>query len=287
MSTGFASLDQFITIRPGFPLFMAGSPYAGKSLFAKQLLVNLSRLHGWKHCVYLGEDGNVADLTVDLAEMYVGKTARMLNDDGTDNPDAMSESEFISAVSWVDAHFFMCDPDALNIPSFDLATFYDWVAHCEHQHGVKFNTTVIDPWNDVDMDIAGKGGREDLFLADALKLVRDTSRKNDRVDILITHIAAPQTMYTSGSGRRYAAPAEPNQWAGGQTWHRRSYTMIMVYRPPAPDTIKMGRSEITTSRGESWIMVQKAKPRGVGKLGTCRLWFDPTTNQYAETPPES
>lgn len=285
LSTGFESLDQFITLKPGFPVYVAGSPYAGKSLFAKQLLVNLSRLHGWKHCVYLGEDGSVADLTVDLVEMYVGKSARMLNDDGSSNPHAMSEAEFISAVTWVDTHFFMCDPDAMNIPSFNLAMFYEWVAATEREHGVKFDTTVIDPWNDVEMDIMGKGGREDLFLADALKLVRDTSRINNRIDILITHVTAPQTMYTSGSGRRYSAPAEPTGWAGGQTWHRRSFTMIMVWRPPAPDTIKMGRREIQTARGETWIMIQKAKPRGVGKLGTCRLWFDTAINQYTETPP--
>ena len=287
VSTGFATLDELITIKPGFPVYVAGSPYAGKSLFLKQLLINLSRHHGWRHCVYLGEDGNVADLTLDLVEMYTGKTARLKHDDGTDNLLAMTEAEFISAVTWVDTHFWICNPDALNIPSFDLATFYEWAAACERQHGVKFNTTVVDPWNDLEMDIMSKGGREDMMLADALKMVRDTSRINNRVDFVVTHIAAPSTNYTSGNGRRYAAPAEPTSWAGGQSWHRRAFTMLMVYRPPSPDTIKMGRREITTHRGETWVMVQKAKPRGVGKLGTCRLWFDPTCHQYTETQPES
>ena len=46
--------------------------------------------------------------------------------------------------------------------------------------GSEFDTTVIDPWNDLTLDLASKGGREDLFLADALKTVRNSSRTNDQ-----------------------------------------------------------------------------------------------------------
>lgn len=285
VSTGYTNLDSYVTVRPGAPIFIAGSPYAGKSTFTKQILVNLSRLHGWRHCVYLGEEGSVADLTIDLVEMYTGRPARIHADDGTENPNAMGESEFIAAMTWVDDHFWIVNPDAADVDSFTIDMFFEWVRRCEVEQGIKFNTTVVDPWNDLVMDLDGKGGREDLFLADALKTVRDSSRTNERVDIIVTHIAAPHLKHVSDRGRRYAAPAEPYEWAGGQTWYRRAFTMILVYRPPSPDSIRMGKVAMETREGETWVMVQKVKPRGVGKVGTCRLWFDDARQQYTEEPP--
>ena len=285
VSTGYASLDEYVTVRKGAPIFIAGSPYAGKSTFTKQLLINLSREHGWKHCVYLGEDGSVSELTLDLIEMFTGKPARLHDDSGKERGDALTEAEFFSAMTWVDDHFCIVDPDAATADVFTIDIFFGWVRQFEVANGIKFDTTVVDPWNDLSMDLTAKGGREDLFLADALKTVRDSSRSNERVDIVVTHIAAPALKHVSDRGRRYAAPAEPYEWAGGQTWHRRAFTMILVYRPPSPDSIRMGKNSLETRTGETWVMIQKVKPKGVGKIGTCRLWYDEKTNQYSETPP--
>ena len=47
----------------------------------------------------------------------------------------------------------------------------------------------------------------------------------------------------------------------------------------------MGKNSLETRTGETWVMIQKVKPKGVGKIGTCRLWYDEKTNQYSETPP--
>ena len=286
VSTGYASLDEYVTVRKGAPIFIAGSPYAGKSTFTKQLLINLSREHGWKHCVYLGEDGSVSELTLDLIEMFTGKPARLHDDSGKERGDALTEAEFFSAMTWVDDHFCIVDPDAATADVFTIDIFLGWVRQFEALHGIKFDTTVVDPWNDLSMDLGAKGGREDLFLADALKTVRDSSRANQRVDIVVTHIAAPALKHVSDRGRRYAAPAEPYEWAGGQTWHRRAFTMILVYRPPSPDSIRMGKTSLETRTGETWVMIQKVKPKGVGKIGTCRLWYDAKANQYTETAPQ-
>ena len=179
------------------------------------------------------------------------------------------------------------DPDDADVESFDVSTFFDWVADYEGREGVKFDTTVIDPWNDLTLDLTSKGGREDLFLADALKTVRNSSRTNDRTDIVITHIAAPFAKHRTEGGQRYAAPAEPYEWAGGQTWHRRAFTMLLVYRPPAPDTLRFGKVTFDTNVGETWLMVQKSKPRGVGKLGRAVLYYDKRSNTYSQNPPSN
>lgn len=282
VSTGWANLDEYMSVKRGAPLFIAGSPHAGKSQFTKALLVNLSKIHGWRHCVYLGEEGEVRDLTLDFVELYVGKPSRMKNDDGTDNEDAMSETEFTSAFLWVNEHFAFVSPDEADVGAFDIATFFSWVKTFEDETGMKFDTTVVDPWNDLAVDLHSKGGREDLFLADALKTVRDSSRINNRVDIVVTHIAAPYSKHVSDKGKRFAAPAEPYEWAGGQTWFRRAFVMLLVYRPPAPDSFRIGKFKAETVFGETWLLVQKAKPRGIGKVGMCRLKYDPKTNMYTE-----
>lgn len=284
VSTGFPKLDAYMTVKKGFPLFIAGAPHHGKTQFVKQLLVNLSKLHGWKHCIYLGEDGTVEDIVIELAEILTGRPVRHHDDTGKEISNALGEVEFINAFQWVNEHFWIVSPDEADIDSFDVSTFYQWVTDYESREGLKFDTTVIDPWNDLTFDLSAKGGREDLFLADALKIVRNASRANNRTDIIITHIAAPFAKHRTEGGRRFASPAEPYEWAGGQTWHRRAFTMILVYRPPSPDTIRFGRATFDTRIGETWILVQKSKPKGVGKLGKATLYYDKTSNTYSETP---
>lgn len=284
VSTGFANLDEYMTVKRGFPLFVAGAPHHGKTQFIKQLLVNLSRLHGWKHCVYLGEDGSIEDITIELVEIFTGRPVRHHDDKGNEVQGYLTESEFISAFTWVNSHFWIVSPDDSDVASFDVGTFYSWVAEYEGREGVKFDTTVIDPWNDLTMDLSSKGGREDLYLSDALKTVRMSSRTNERTDIIITHIAAPYAKHRTEGGRRFAAPAEPYEWRGGQEVHRRAYTMLLVYRPPAPDTLRFGKVTFDTTVGETWLMIQKSKPRGVGKLGRAVLYYDKTSNTYSDKP---
>ena len=264
VSTGFDNLDEYMTIKKGFPLFVAGAPHHGKTQFIKQLLVNLSRQHKWKHCVYLGEDGSIEDITIELVEIYTGRPVRHHDDKGREVDGCLSESEFISAFTWVNAHFWIVSPDDADVDSFDVSTFYHWVDQYEGREGVKFDTTVIDPWNDLTLDLASKGGREDLFLADALKTVRNASRTKDRTDIVITHIAAPFAKHRTEGGQRYASPAEPYEWAGGQTWHRRAFTMLLVYRPPSPDTLRFGKVTFDTNVGETWLMVQNCNSNMMG-----------------------
>ena len=233
--------------------------HAGKSQFTK--VVNLSKIHGWRHCVYLGEEGEVRDLCLDFVELYVGKSARMKNDDGSENDEAMSEAEFGAAFMWVNEHFAFVSPDEADVGAFDIATFYSWVKAFEDETGMKFDTTVVDPWNDLAVDLHSKGGREDLFLADALKTVRDSSRNNNRVDIVVTHIAAPYSKHVSDKGKRFAAPAEPYEWAGGQTWFRRAYVMLLVYRPPRPTPSALASSRRKPSLAKRGSLCKGQAPR--------------------------
>tara|TARA_Y100000401_G_scaffold52263_1_gene41022 strand:- start:2706 stop:3650 length:945 start_codon:yes stop_codon:yes gene_type:complete len=282
VSTGFERLDEYFSIKRGYPITIAGEPYHGKTQFVKQLLVNLSRLHGFNHAVYLGEDGCVEEIILEIAEIYLKKPLRVKDKKGNIREGVADAFEREEAMQFVDKHFRIVSPDDADITSFDIETFYKWVEDYEREYNYKFDTTVIDPWNDLELNINSKQGREDLLIADGLKLVRQSSKQNNRTDIIITHIAARFAKHRSERGIRYATPAEANEYAGGQSWKRRSFQMLLVYRPPSPDTLKIGRVKIETNKGETWLIIQKSKPKGVGQLGRCSLYYNTKTQNYQE-----
>ena len=271
-TTGVEELDNLYVPRKGYPLFIAGAPHHGKSLFVKWLLIEWSERYNWHHFVYMGEEGGAEELAIDLAEMHVGAPARKKNFRGEDQ-EHMSDSEFELALEWVQSHFTFFDPDD---PGVDFAPQDFYKASCDP----KYDTTILDPWNDASKDLREAGGREDVWLTNELKVVRQYSKNWNRIDIVVNHIAKLHADSSTVSGKRYQKPALPQEWAGGQAWYRRAFTMLLVYRPPAGERLKDGEEEIRD--GETWIINQKTKPRGSGKLGRARLFLCRNTNRFTQ-----
>jgi len=46
-NSGIVSLNEYFTLKKGFPLFIAGAPFSGKTEFCFEILVNTSILYGW------------------------------------------------------------------------------------------------------------------------------------------------------------------------------------------------------------------------------------------------
>lgn len=270
--TGVAELDDLYIPRKGYPLFIAGAPHHGKSLFVKWLLIEWSERYGWKHFVYMGEEGGPEELAIDLAEMHVGVPARKKNFRGQDQ-EHMSDEEFELALEWVGKHFTFFDPDA---PGMDFAPEHFYQA-CQDP---SFDTTVLDPWNDAKRDLNTVGGREDVWLTSELKKIRTYSKTWNRIDIVVNHIAKLHADSSTVSGKRYQKPALPQEWAGGQAWYRRAFTMLLVYRPPAGEKLREGEEEIRD--GETWVINQKTKPKGSGSLGRAKLYLSRRTNRFTQ-----
>jgi twinkle protein len=274
LPTGFRSLDRVISLRRGFPLFIAGAPGHGKSIFVKQIAINAAARHGWRILAYMGEEGSGVDLIGDLVEMKVRKDLRQKRDSGFDNPQAMTEDEFFEAIQWVDRHFRVICPDEVGKEPFTLERFH---AIADSQ---EFDATILDPWNDLDHDFEKYGGREDVYLANALRDIRRRCRDSGRLDIVVNHIGKIHADRKTEDGRRYQGPAMPTEWAGGQTWFRRAFQMVLVYRPPAGFVIEAGGQPI--EEGTAWIFCQKTKPKGVGALGRVVLRWDRDRHQFVE-----
>lgn len=270
--TGVAQMDDLYIPRKGYPLFIAGAPHHGKSLFVKWLLTEWSERHGWKHFVYMGEEGGPEELAMDLAEMHVGCAARKKNFKGEDQLH-MGDNEFEMALDWVGKHFTFFDPEPFG-DEFTPDLFY------AQANDATYDTTVLDPWNDVSRDLRASAGREDVWLTNELKKIRQHSKTANRIDVVVNHIAKLNADATTASGKRYQKPALPQEWAGGQAWYRRAFTMLLVYRPPVGERLREDQPEIRD--GETWIINQKTKPKGSGNIGTAQLYLCRNTNRFTQ-----
>ena len=221
----------------------------------------------------MGEEGSVDELILDFCELYVKKPARRVDWRGKEQMH-MTDTEFEVAVRWVNDHFTFFDGDAVGDSGFTPDLFYATAAD------LQVDTTVIDPWNDVARDLRNVGGREDVWLTEELRKVRLHSAKHDRVDIICNHIAKLNADATTLGGKRYQKPALPQEWAGGQAWYRRAFTMLLVYRPPVDQIMREGEPIIQD--GETWIINQKSKPKGTGRLGTAKLRLNRQTNHLED-----
>ncbi len=278
--SGFNTLHKIYTAKKGYPLFIAGAPHSGKSQFAKQMVVNWALEHGWRGLIYMGEEGSAADVVLDLIEVKTGRPARCIAKDGNRIEGALTSMEIQEELLWASKHFLIVDPEEATKKRW---AFEDWMEVVEGCG--ELDWTILDPFNDLDRD--GSIERDDIWLTDMLKRVRVAARNSGRIDMIINHIAKTQHDGKTASGMPVSKPARPSEWAGGQTWFRRAFTMLLVYRPPAGQIIDFcpfegGEDGYQVADGEVWIQNQKAKPKGSGELGWARLYYDYGKNQYYE-----
>jgi len=260
--TGLASLDDIFKLKKGYPLFVAGNPGSGKTEFIFEILINTSLLYGWKHFIYCGEGGNIEHIYNELLFKYLKKPYKYA-----------TEKDKLNAEYFISQHFILADHDR----EFTVLEFYLLVSKCEKDLSIKFDTTTFDPFNDIKDELEKFNGREDKYLAYALKEARISSKINNRIDILINHVADVMPKNDKDTDKSYLPPALPTQWAGGRTWWRRAFTMILVYRPP---TFQKDINGVPYAENESHIIVQKSKPKGVGKTGKASIFWDWKVNRY-------
>lgn len=261
LSTGSWQLDNHVKLLKGYPWFIGGQPHSGKTEVAMELLLKWSKLYGWRHYCYFGEGGDVHEIVADLCHKFVGKPYIK------NLPNSMDEHERIHAELFVSTHFYFADPDK----DFTYETFIKEVDEAEQTLGIKFDTTVIDPFNDLEYDLS-KYGNITYWLKDVLKVVRRNSKINKRIDMIVVHVADVPPVKDKETGLHYHPPALPSQWEGGKIWWRRAFVQILVYKN------REGRTE---------LYIQKAKPKAVKMYPDdrdliCTWSWDWKQNRYYE-----
>lgn len=269
VSVGFECLEEIFSIKKRSTVYFMGAPFSGKSEFCFEVLINLSRFYGWKHCLFSPETGEPKEIMAELAAKYIGKdyTATYNNQ--------MSLAEKAQAERFLNEHFVIIAPDNELNPY----EFYDAVDKCEKDCNIKFDTVVIDPWNELKHE---KGSnRDDEYLDVVLRHLRVNAVQHNRVNIITTHCRDQQPM--KQNGMIYYPPPTPRDYAGGQVWFRKGMSMVAIWRP-APGVCDQNGVPYEDNAVE--VIIQKAKPKGVAEPGKtnrkARLFYDHKTHRYYE-----
>jgi hypothetical protein len=140
----------------------------------------------------------------------------------------------------------------------------------------EIHTTLIDPWNELTEEFLPEDlGREDKYLSRILGKSNKNARKTNRHHFIVTHVR-DQAMVSQGE-IRYFPPPHAREFAGGQVWFRKGFLMLIPWRPPVG---LFDDDDMPYAENELHLKVAKAKPKGVSKTGTYRLYLDTTKFRY-------
>lgn len=254
------------TVKLGTTTYLAAPPATGKTELIKEILINLSCLHGWRHLIWSPETGSAAEIYAELCHSYVGKPY-------VKSEWQMSEAERVKAEYFVSEHFYVIDNEDKDLT---LDAFYKLVDEIEIEIGKTIQTTLIDPWNELEETyIPSDLGREDKYISRMLSKVRKNAKKKSRHNFILTHVR-DQGMVTEGGISYYPFP-HAREISGGQTWFRKGMTVLLAWRPPYGLSDKNHRPY---GQNELQVRVGKTKPKGTSKTGTYIMNLDVHKYQY-------
>jgi hypothetical protein len=255
------------TVMLGKTTYIGAAPASGKTEIWFEILINLSCKYEWNHIVYSPETGSAHEIYSELCYKFIGKP--YVKNKGYE----MSEAELVKAENFINKHFIVIDPINEDLT---LERFYELCDEIENLENKKFHTTMIDPWNELKEEFLPEDlGREDKYLSRILGKVSRNARKTQRHNCVITHVR-DQAPVTKDAKTFFPMPTARDM-AGGQTWFRKGYNMLMIWRPPYGLVNENGRMY---EENEVHIQVAKVKPKGTAKKGTFVLYLDTQRYQY-------
>lgn len=281
-NTGFKSLDELLSFKLGYQTFFLGFAGAGKTEIQLEMLFNLSEQYGWKHGLLSGEIGNTEDVIGELISKRLRKPFFK------SSAYAATEKEVYGAMAWLDNHFYPMNSEE---DDYSIKSFYAYWRQIERDLNIKLQTTSIDPFNDLEEDLANHANREDKYLAWALKHTRKEAKLNNWHNIIVTHAKdMPPIILKDLTGQDVYCSAVPtlNSFAGGAVWGRRAFNVVAVWRPEHNNvngTVSLTVNPSTSmpfEENEAVLKVLKAKPKGTAKKGATSIFFDWKKNRYYE-----
>lgn len=256
---GFENLDEYYTMALPGCTDWTGFPGSGKSEFLLECLLNTSLFYGWKHLLYVPDVGDKEEILAILIHKLTGKTF-----DKRYQSNYISELEVRKELDWVLHHFRILHKVDLRA-KITPYEFWDYAIEygSEIQGGIQ--TITIDSWKDLKHNVGldkETFQRDDKFLEDVLSYRNAISEK---YKVHIHTVIHPTKTEADKDGKR--RPPGPYDLKGGSEWYNNGKTMITVHR-------------ISGSPNEVDIMVTKAKPKSVAKVGMIRMFFDKSKAKF-------
>jgi len=251
LSTGWASLDQYMTIAPGQLTVVTGIPSHGKSEFIDALTVNLAMRHDWRFAMCSFEN-SIEDHIRKLAEKYLGVPLK----DGPTRQ-GMSAFERKKASEWGRKHFSF-------IRAEDDSPTIDWLLGMARVAVLRegINGLVIDPYNEIEHS-RPNNMTETEYVSQILGRVKRFAVNHG---IHIWFVAHPMKMMREGG--KIPMPGL-YEISGSAHWANKADIGLTVHRPNPEST-------------DVDIHLLKVRHKWVGRPGKVTLEYDRVTGRYSE-----
>lgn len=257
-STGWASVDQFYTVAPGFWTVITGVPSHGKSTWMDCLMLNLIR-QGWRFIVYSPENQPHALHLAHLIEKYTERPF------GKKYNNALQPADIAEAMSDLDASIKLLAFDGgAAFPTLQTVMFTAHEILSGDWDGDGPVGIVVDPWNELDHNpIAGLN--ETQMINHELMFWRQWIRDHKQVHGFV--IAHPQKPGRDKKGN--INPVGLYDINGSAAWYNKSDAGIIIRRKDEEDVTE--------------IEIEKCRFRHHGKKGSTLLTFERGTQTYHES----
>jgi len=287
LDTAWTNANEFISLKKGYPLFVAGLGGVGKTEIILDIMINSAIMHKWTWLILSPEMGTAEEILEQIIEKMSGGEQLNVN---SDNP--IAKEKVAKIIHWANKHFRILDPlrnwkEKMSDMALNIENFFQMAKREEQILKGKFDGVLIDPFNE--LDIALGGGKTMTTVKNELDALLWWTRKNNYFTILTNHVNDKQEIRDKDDEGFFfwTPPTKKEEWAYGQQFARKAYQMVLVYNPHqrlqtnlALDGDREMEHSIQNYHNVREFLVQKTKPKGVGKTGKFRLFFDYKTQRY-------
>lgn len=211
---GVDHIDRHFKCKEGEISLLTGYGNYGKTNMLKWYWLMRALIFDEKFAFFSPED-TAMDFYNDMIEMLLGRDCQKGLSLG------LNQDLYVAAAQWIDRHFFFVYPKSLSpTPKYIKERFLELIIK-ENVKGV-----VIDPFNQMDNDYSGSGGRDkylEMFLGDYARFVKE----NMVYGFIVAHPRKPDSKDASGN---YRCP-DVFDIADGAMWNNKMDNILVYHRP--------------------------------------------------------
>jgi twinkle protein len=255
--TGWNSVDEYFTVRPGEFTVITGMPSHGKSEWLDALCVNLVKNHNFRIPIFSPENHPLEQHLSKIAEKIAGKPFY--------GDRRMTHDEMLEAVFKVDANFGFIKTKENEFTPMHIA---NEAAEFLNATIAMPKAMIIDPWNEMD-HYRPAGLNETEYISRVLTELRRFAREFKTHLFLVAH---PMKMQKDKDGN-YPVP-RPYDISGSAHWFNKADNCISIWRDVA------NAPEITQ------VHIQKVRFKATGKVGMVQLEYNGINYEQTYTSPQ-
>jgi len=251
LSTGWSTVDEYYTVKPGQLTIGTGIPGHGKSEWFDALAVNLAEQHGWVIGICSPENWPLQDHMAKLLEKWSGKPF------GQGPTPRMEHHDLADGIQWLQEHFIFFSPPETELT---IEKILELARQAVTRYGI--NGLIIDPWNELDHSRPSTLS-ETEYISRCLTKIRRFARNHNVHVWLVAH---PMKLRKGNDGS-YPVPT-PYDISGSAHWRNKADNCLAIWR-----SFEDGDTGVE-------LHVQKIRFRQVGRIGVVDLEWNPVNGRY-------